>query len=467
MAKTMLDLLIHKYGEEKAYALDVIREMVWEADGYEPTPMQSDFLFDGSNLKLAAGGVRVGKSKSASRSMDWFAALKDALIWIIGPDYHQCHAEFDYMLTPYQKLGMAGNVSRPLEGPRSFYIHGGAKVETKSSDDLRKLASFAPDAIMVVEAGQQQYGLMEKVLERGLENDAYVVLSGTFEGALSWYPDLYRELQIPDNPMMGKSFSLPSWSNTVVFPLGKNDPKFLRLKAGMSEELYMERIEAVPYRPSGVVFPEFNPDNHLASLSVDPKVPVELAIDPAFHTYAVLFIQKHGEFVHVLDEVYMHNAITQEIIPQCMANPLWPYVTRIVADQAARQRHGNKSVMQVWREETGLPFYTNYVTIQTGIDALKLRLKPGADGLPRVLFSNKLRYAKSGPKANGILAEFDMYHWPTQSPSKDRRRVPVDENNDALKALSYYLFYAFGPTIERALPKPPVKRQAFITKTGY
>jgi hypothetical protein len=464
---SMIELLEEKYGEEMAYGLDIMREVVWQADEFVPTERQAEYIFDGSNLKVVAGGVRAGKSKSTSRSMDWFASIDGSLIWIIGPDYHQCHAEFDYMLTPYQKLGLAFNVSRPQEGPRSFNIQGGARVVTKSSDDLRKLASFAPDAIMAVEAGQQQYGLMEKVLERGLEHNAYTVLSGTFEGSMSWYPDLYRTLQAPDNGMRGKSFSLPSWSNTVVFPDGKEDEKFQRLKAGLSEELYMERVEAVPFRPSGVVFPEFDPQKHLMMLEVDPNVPVELAIDPAYHTYAVLFIQRHGEFVHVLDEVYMHNAISQEIIPVVQEHPYYKFVNKAIMDNAARQKHGNLSVLQVWRQLTGLPVYTNYVTIQQGIDAMKVRLREGPDGLPRLLFSNNLRYRKSGGKAGGILAEFDLYHWPTRTYRKSRRREPVDENNDALKALSYYLYHAYGPTVERKGPKAPKKRNYFFTNLEY
>ena len=87
---TMVDLLAAKYGKDMAEALDIMREAVWAADGFVPTPMQAKYIFDGVNLKLVAGGVRAGKSKSTARSMDWFATLPGSLIWIIGPDYHQC-----------------------------------------------------------------------------------------------------------------------------------------------------------------------------------------------------------------------------------------------------------------------------------------------------------------------------------------------------------------------------------------
>ena len=464
---TMVDLLAAKYGKDMAEALDIMREAIWAADGFVPTPMQAEYIFDGVNLKLVAGGVRAGKSNSTARSMDWFATLPGSLIWIIGPDYHQCHAEFDYMLIPYQELGLATAISRPQEGPRTFTIQGGAKIQTKSSDDLRKLASFAPDAIMAVEAGQQQYGLMEKILERGVEHDAFVVLSGTFEGAAQWYPDLYKSLLVKDNELRGKSYRLPSWSNTEVFPGGKDDPKFLRLKAGMSEELYMERVEAVPFRPSGIVFPEFKPELHVKSLHVDPTLPVELAIDPAYHTYAVLFIQRAGEYVHVLDEVYMHDAITQDIIPACMERPLWHLVTGGIADQAARQRHGNVSVWQVWRQMTGLPLYTNYVTIQQGIDAIKLRLKPGEDDSPRLLFDKGLSFSKTNGRADGVLAEFDLYRWPRNIPDRARRREPVDANNDAIKALGYYLFAKYGPVVERKGPKAPRRREYWTSSADF
>lgn len=464
----MLRLLESRYGYGMAQAMDMFRQAVWDADGYTPTEAQAEVLFGNHPVKLIAGGVRAGKSKTSARSMDWFLGLKNGLIWIIGPRYNEANVEFDYMAQPYHEMGLVANIATPMEGPRFFQIKGGTRVETRSATDPIRLASYAPDAILVVEAGQTPYEVVAKAEERAVQKDAPIFYSGTFENSLNWYADMYTELQVENNRYNGRSYSLPTWSNTVEFPGGREDPKIKRLEAALSEELFLERCAAKPYKPVGLVFREFSANRHVVDLEVDPSIPVELAIDPAYHTYAVLFVQRHGEYVHVLDEVYRHSAITQEIIPEVMANPLFELVSGGVIDQAARQRQANISVWQVWHQSTGLYLRTNYVTIQQGIDAIKLRLKDGEDDMPRLLFDKGMSWSKAPDgRAGGILTEMLMWQYPT-SLRDDRRntaRLPIDKNNDGCKALGYYLFDTYGPVVERAKPKPVQKRAYWKTAT--
>lgn len=464
----MLKILEDKYGYGLSRAFDAFRQEVWRVDGYSPTPAQGPVLFEDYILKLLAGGVRAGKSKTAARSMDWFMGLEEGLIWIIGPRYAEANVEFDYMLAPYVEMGLIDVSSTPQDGPRFFKVKGGARVETRSATDPIKIASYAPDAILVVESGQTPYEIVSKAMERAVQKDAYILFSGTFEESLNWYATMYDELQVENNRYGGKSYSVPTWTNTIEFPGGRTDPKILRAERSMSPELFMERFGARPFRPSGLVFPEFDVKKHVQDLKVDPNLPVELAIDPAYHTYAVLFIQRAGEYVHVLDEVYAHSVITQEIIPLVKARPLWPYVKRGVIDQAARQRQANLSVHQVWHEMAGINLTTNYVTIQQGIDAVKLRLMDGDDGSPRLLLSSNLSFDRSlDGRAGGIITEFQSYRWPRSLSNEHSNvsRTPTDRNNDALKALGYYLYQTYGPVTERKAAKRAIRRSYWKTKS--
>lgn len=462
-----MKLLEARYGYGMAQAMDAFRRLVWDTDKYEPTPAQAAYIFDEYLVKLVAGGVRAGKSKSSARSMDWFMGLPNGLVWIIGPRYNEANVEFDYMLQPYHELGLVENMATPMEGPRYFQVKGGTRVETKSATDPVRIASYAPDAILVVEAGQTPHEVVAKAEERAVQKDAYIIYSGTFEESLNWYADMYTELQTPENRYNGRSYSLPTWSNVVEFPGGRDDPKIKRLEAALPEDLFLERCAAQPYKPVGLVFREFSPKRHVVKLEVDPGLPVELAIDPAYHTYAVLFVQQSGEYVHVLDEVYRHNAITQEIIPEVMDNPLFQYVKGGVIDQAARQKQANIPVWQVWHQSTGLAFRTNYVHVQQGIDAIKLRLKDGEDGEPRLLFSNRMSWEKAPDgRAGGVLTEMLMWRWPRSvlgNQNQNTQRVPIDKNNDGCKALGYYLFDRFGPVVERPAAAKAIRRSYWKT----
>lgn len=443
-------LLGNKYGKEQAWAMEQFRRMIWDAADYVPTRAQAEWLFDGRLTKLVSGGVRSGKSFSTARAFDWWCCLPDSLIWIVGPDYAQARAEFLYWYAPYKSLGLVEKESMPAEGSLMAKIAGGPEVRTRSSDDLRKLASFATDVFLVVEAGQQHWEVLDKAFERGLEKDAYIILSGTFENANNWYADTFENWQGPKDATSPRSYSLPTWTNTVSFPGGRDDPKFARLIENMEEEKFNERVAAVPYKPQGLVFREFDTTTHVAPLPVDPTLPVYIAMDPAYHAFALLFIQTVGEYVHVLDEIYAHNAVVQDVIPQFNAHPLRKYVTTGVADIASKQRHGNESVYQVWRRETGMTLVANHVKIAEGIRAVKLRLQPGEDGLPRLMVNSAMKFRKSpGGKASSLRAEFALYKWPDWSQGKNVPVTPIDANNDALKALGYFLFWRYRADVVR------------------
>jgi hypothetical protein len=450
---------------------EIFREMVWAIDGYLPTPGQSEHLADKSRLKLIAGGIRAGKSKSTARDFDEDEATENGLIWIVGPDYEQCKPEFKYLSEPLKRLNWIEQISEPERGGRTMTLNNGCKVQTKSSDDTASLASFAPNAILMVEAGQQSYETYTKCLERALEHNAKVVLSGTFEGALSWYADLFSQWQGP-NPEGGRSFSLPSWTNNKIFPGGRTDPKILALEAAMPEDLFMERVGAQPFRPQGLVFKSFTPGKaaadgtmqpwHVKKLDYNPDWPVEIAVDPASHTYAVEAIQWNGPKVHVIDEIYMHDTIAQDVIPIVMEKPWWSAVKTNagVIDVAGKQHQGNKSQVEIWREMTGKSLRSKYVFIDEGIAALKLRLQQLDDeGEPLLQFDYRLNGRKGfDGRAKGIVAEMGLFKWREWSEGQNQTNKPLDANNDGCKALWYWLYDQYGPVVQRRLGHRTVKR---------
>jgi hypothetical protein len=186
------------------------RKACWHVANYTPSAAQAAFHGDDSRLKLVAGGIRGGKSFSTAMDILPELLIENALVWIVGPDYEQCKPEWEYMHVVLQKLGLITKASSPERGGRSFETTWGARVQTKSSDDARSLASFAPHVILMVEAGQQTYETMQKVLERALEHNAKVIMSGTFEGALSWYADFLS---------VGKA-KTPKWGAASAFHRG-------------------------------------------------------------------------------------------------------------------------------------------------------------------------------------------------------------------------------------------------------
>jgi hypothetical protein len=417
---------------------------------------------------MVTGGVRGGKSQFLAMELLTEVFKENGLIWLVAPDFEQAKSEFNYMLSPLKELGFIVDEGQPEKGGRFFVTEWGCRVQTKSAKELTTLASFAPHVLAGLEMGQQPHTAYDKLQERALEYGARILMSGTLEDSQPWYADLWQKWQGP-NEEDGRSFSLPSWSNTVKFPGGRNDPKIKELEKGVSPEVFLQRCGAVPYKPNGLVFKAYEPKIHLppGGLPFNPKLPIELAIDPAQHTYAILAIQWRplpGLFtvnlkgerlplteVRVIDQVYEHDITAYEIIPMVKDKPWYKYIRTGVIDVAGTQRQANKSQVQIWKEETGITLRSKAVSIPQGIEVVRHRLRVHPDAKqPLVLFDYRLRSDHDyAGRANGLLAEFGLYQWPTWTPGQATAVRPIDANNDACKALGYWLYDRFGPAIER------------------
>lgn len=443
--------------------------LCWALLGFSPNPLQAEPIrsfWDGCRFLLICGGERAGKSfTSVGAAVSVMGPREDGqsqLYWIVGPDYMQPRAEFTYFRQVFVGVGCISKESMPESHTQPWVLETdyGLRLETKTSSDIRKLASVPVDGIIMAEAAQQEYEVWLKCRGRVAQKRGWVILSGTLEKGLPWYGTMLRKWR-GRNPDDGKSYSLPSWSNTAVYPGGREDPEIKALERSTPHDLFMERYGAEPHTQHGLVIPEFDPTVHLRPLELqrDPATkepyPVTLAMDPGTHTYAVLFIQKIGVYAHVLDAVYRKNAVAQEVIPECMANPLWRYVNKRdgnVIDIAGTQRHANKSQVEIWHDMAKVSLSSQFRHVETTIDVVRFRLgRANTLGEPLVYFSDRLPNPEPLPDGSAahFISEFGLWKWPERAASMGVAKVPVDKANDGIKALGYWLLQHYGPVEKR------------------
>jgi hypothetical protein len=354
---------------------DTWRLLARKMMGYEHNALQKE-IYDwwispeAGQVCLIMGGERSGKSLLTA---DLLLATvkpgtpeKEALYWIVGPDYVQARPEFSYLLSAFQNAGLvSGSPSMPqgVAQPWSFQTQLHQTFLTKTSTDVKKLASFSVNGLAMTEAHQQDHEVYLKLLGRLSETRGAMIMSGTLERGLPWYLDLYKRWR-GENAIGARSFSMPTWSNTAVYPGGEEDPAILQLRAEYPEDLFMERFGAVPRTHYNAVIPEFDTAIHVRKLAIEENVPIELWVDPGKLVYCVLFVQVIGPYTHVLDRVYATGKIAQEVIPDVMAHRLFKYVNPEqagVIDFAAKQEHGNKSQLTLWNEIAGCRFRYQYL----------------------------------------------------------------------------------------------------------
>lgn len=430
------------------------RERVFADLGYVPTPLQAPIFLDEHQIRLVAGGWRAGKSFVGAKEIV-LRVPRSRLIWIVAKNYDMSVQEFkEYLIPDLLKLEFVDKkfISTPQQGQMSLTTIHGCRVETRSAEDVIKIGQVSPDFILVAEAAQISFDAFLRLQGRLMESKGSMMLTGTFETDVGWYVEYFKKGQGYDPDL--KSFSLPSWSNTVVFPGGRGDPEIARAEQRLGP-LFKLYCAAIPSPPQGIVIPEFSNEIHTGNYPYDPSFPVALAIDPGYGgAYAVEVIQVRESIPYIVDEIYLQGYTTEDIIRVCKKKP---WVNNIVSggsviDIAARQHQAMAAPIEVWSKPPdkddwyngGLGLYLNskFVEVEGGINTLRSFMavhpvthKPG-------VYINAT--------ATGIISECGGCKSPVPGGGAWVRNTDngklVDKNNHALKAFIYYLVYTYGYT---------------------
>lgn len=417
---------------------------------------------DDHRIIQVLGGERGGKSIFGSFLLvTGMNPTKRELYWIVGPDYRQARPEFLYIYHWLNDAGLIAEVSMPDSetSPWNMTTKWGTKIETRSGGDEKKLASFSVHGIIMSEAAQQSQVNYLKLLGRISETRGFLILIGTLEEGLPWYGQLYDRWQ-GENSLNARSFSLPTWSNLEIYPGGRDDPEIKRLEAEYPSDLFRVRFGAEPEAKHGLVLNQFSMKEQVKHLEVDERLPVELCIDPAHHTYAVLFVQYDGLVCNVLDRIYAKRTIAQYVIPEAQGNRLWKYIdpsSAGVIDIAGTQHQANKSQVELWKEIAGVTLVSKKFGLDDTINTLNYRFSSNNSLHRPLVYFNDHFGADVAPNgiAMDVLGEPLSWKWPADRPNTNKHIKPIDHNNDAMKALAYGLMHRYG-----VFEKPRARRKA-------
>jgi len=439
-----------------------LRDYLYEKVGFAPTNEQVAILESPYRFNLVAGGEQAGKSMVASKYLlgRFMETEEPGLYWLVAADYERTRAEFEYLVQDFATLGILKQASKRVD-PGYIVLADGTRIETKSAKDPRTLAMRAPHGILGCEASQLDMETFFRLRGRCAPKRGWMFLSGTFEGSLGWYPQMFTAWAAGADPE-ARAYSLPSWTNKYLYPGGREDPEIQRLKEVASDDFYMERIEGKPSPPKGLVFPEFRPDAHVVDVEYVPDVPVHLWMDPGYAGgYAVEVVQVQGEQIQVIDEIYEVGLVTDEIIDIAKSRPWWPDVKFGVIDIAGNQHQAMAAPAEVWLQQAGLYLSSQKVKINEGTERLKgwLKIDPRTHA-PRIVFS---------PKCIGIMSEFGMapnpfdgqtraYRWKTDREGNIVGDTPEDKYNHGVKAIIYGLIDRFGYSYVQGHDRIKVRR---------
>jgi hypothetical protein len=302
---------------------------------------------------IVTGGVRAGKSTlgSARMFLDIWIRQKltkqPGLYWVVGPNYPQTVEEIRYMNQWVRKLGWNAKYSAPQEGAHTLKIinpWGDIVVEAKSAVHEERLASKAPDRILVVEAGACSPDVRNYCIERALEKSAPIDYTGTLEPSdlnpqFAWYQEKADEWR--ENPNFSHAaYPLPSWANRAIFSDcrvalkenpdlaaycpdedhgfshgGRLHPNIRRAEEELDPYTFAIRIAAEPVGIQYQVYPQLEDrSKYLRTFNDSPQVAAYGGIDwGSVHPTALAVVTFHPrQHVGITGE-YIYTAWVREI----------------------------------------------------------------------------------------------------------------------------------------------------------
>jgi len=222
--------------------------------------------------KLVMGGIQGGKSTELAA--EFFVAIsalateinmghresRNYLYWITMPSYMTPTKEMHYLNQWFSPLGVITKWNNPQGAPSRLELYEGMVViETRTAQDMEGIASESVDGFGAAEAGQMPGEIRERALERTITRNGWVVYSGTMEDdaakpRYAWYGELGRKwLEHPTSE--GRAFSLPTWANLAVHPLGRNSPAIIA-----EERRWLEAGKVYMFNRRMGGIPDGNPD---------------------------------------------------------------------------------------------------------------------------------------------------------------------------------------------------------------
>lgn len=370
------------------------KEKLYELVGFKPhSQAQYDIMDSAARFNTYCCGRRWGKSTIAGMRMTMALFVPDAWYWIVGPDYSLAEKEFRVVhrnIVQRLKVPKLKKVTyNKDQGNMVIEMPWNTIVECKSAKQPDKLVGEGLDGVIMSEAAKHSKETWERYIEPSLtDKRGWADFPSTPEG-FNWYYGMY---QLGEEPHMTDyaSWQLPSWTNPIVFPGGREDDEIKRIENVATKQWFDQEIGAKFTSFEGQIYDEFNDDDHVISeYQFNPAWKNYWAVDFGFSApFVVLDIQVDpSDNVFVWREYVVRYLTTWEHADMLKdrRNPEGFNLIAICADP-----RGAEDIATLRLKGIG-PILCNPTDWKTGIEAVKRWLKVKEDGKPKLFIDRACR----------------------------------------------------------------------------
>lgn len=440
--------------------------------GYEPHPGQVLIHENNTRHRVVCNGRRWGKTLLGGKETECTAFVKNRYGmpqrgWIVGPEYSDCEKEYRVIYDTLKSLGvdtLSTKFSRNVDsGDMHITTNWGFDLECRSAKHPDSLVGEGLDFVLMVEAGRHKRRTWAQYIRPTLSDKRGVSLhTGVPEGSskTSLLFDLWTRGQDPSKPAWA-SWRMPSWTNTIIFPGGRQDPEILDAEDDLTPDEFDRQYGAMFVDRAGRVMSEWDDEIHLKDLQLNPKWPLYFAVDFGYTNDWVLLAIQTDEWnnVYVLREKRWRQKDTDVISDEILADPVWGAFARkctaIYPDPAAPDDRDIlvRKLKIPARGGTG-------GEIALRVKMMRKLLRTQRPDHPGVESGD--RWPQLAVDRSCVALAWEMregWRWPEhQSEVKNDSENPLDKDNHGPEALGRFVKGYFGAvTVERRTRQRRVK----------
>lgn len=427
----------------------VFRKDKWfEETGYIPHGGQRLVHYNNTRHRVLSNGRRWGKSFFGAKEIECMAFVRNwrnepMRGWIIGPEYTDAEKEFRIVYDTFKKLGIDTISSKFLNNTENGNMHiqtnWGFDLQCRSARHPESLVGEGLDFVLLAEAGRHKRKTFTEYVRPALSDKRGIsIMSGVPEDAndgnlLYWG---FQKGQT-DNEQW-KSWRMPSWTNTAVFPGGRNDPEIIEAADDLTEDEFRRQYGGEFILRRGRVMKEWDDDQHIGEYNYNPDWPLYAAVDFGYtNDWVWLWIQHDplNNLVYVIGEHRFRYRDTEDIARQEFKNH--PLTSKLVCIYPDPSSPDDAAIL---RRTLGVPTKSNTggeikLRLQLIRSALKLRPENLPDDHPE-----KRPGLVVDKSCHRLIWEMrEGYRWPeSHSDMRNLSEIPMDNDNHGPEALGRF-----------------------------
>lgn len=428
----------------------VFRKDLWfKETGYTPHRGQELIHYDATRHRVLCNGRRWGKTMLGGKEVETLAFMRNfrgepLTGWIIGPEYSDCEKEFRIVYDTFKKLGIDQISSKFLYNADNGNMHirtrWGFDLECRSARHPESLVGEGLDFVLLVEAGRHRRRMFGDYVrpalsdKRGMSLMSGVPEDATENSLLFWAYNRGQDI----TKTQWKSWRMPSWTNHVVFPGGRNDPEILEAEDDLTEDEFRRQYGGEFVQRYGRVMKEWDSDIHVQNLKFNPDWPLFAAVDFGFtNAWVWLWIQlnPYNHQVNVIGEHRFFQRDTEDIAKnEFKDHPLTQKLSAIYVDPAGPDD------ARILTRHLGVPTRANTGgELKTRLAMIRSALKSRPDWLPEDHPDRYVGLVVDRSCTQLIWEMGEGYRWPDRSSdTRNDSEMPMDKDNHGPEALGRF-----------------------------